>query len=71
MNQNAKNVAMSGTKRDKTVIPRENCCQRALASAHLQIPSVVWTGDQADTDHADKVHTPDGDGGEADGGHTE
>jgi hypothetical protein len=38
---------------------------------HLDVPCHVRTGEKANTDHADKVHTPYRDGREADGGETE
>lgn len=32
---------------------------------YLEVPHDVRTGSKSGTDHTDKVHTPDGDGGEA------
>ena len=75
MNQKAKMVAMSGTNRDMAVMPGENCREQACctlaSSTHLKIPRHIGTGLQPHTDHADEVHTPHRDGGEADGGDNE
>lgn len=42
-------------------------CRETLT--HLEVPADLWgrAWPQADTDHADEVHAPDGDGGKAQG----
>lgn len=42
-----------------------------MVTTHLHIPDVVWTRIKPDTHHADEVHAPHRDTGEADGGSNE